>query len=639
MRPKVKFLVTVWGDSYIKRFLSLALPSYLASGNLPALAGSTELEVVILTSKDDITLFEADSAFKRVSGLCRTRFIPINDLITSGCYGVTLTLAYGRAIISLGEGMRNTHFIFMNADFVLADGSLQSLIGHILDGRKVVLAPSFRAVVEEIGPRLKVMVDREKGTLTITPRQLVRLALEHNHPTNIAKTVNQSFCHMVNPNQFFWQIDEKTVIGRHFLVFPLCLKPERVISKINSYCDYGFIPELCPSEDMVVLHDSDDIFMLELAALDQESHLIRVGRQLTAKEIASSLSEWTTYEHRKLARQTLVFHAGDLPLSLEAVLSEANDFMYQLERDLTKPESHKFHRYWISGVQYWRELRRRQCQPDDVPEIENGPINLTYLISGSLSKLTAYGKRLLLGYPPCVRPWHYAWHDYHQVRKLVSEMLGTTERIVFVSNSFNPMGSLLSRIDHRSQLQHVTLQELFASPNKFVSSSGSCEPVHYFCYLSKEELHLVGKIIDTVRQDLSKSAELVLFADNLSTMGQGDLVKLVSSITANELRRCSVSFVGGRLKNYIAWSVSALTSAYARGGVKSLPFVAPAFMLLLVVSALNNVLLILAGNRRRGVTRCSSILIRVDFRARYEPTWIPGAQRHNRNNPVNDICV
>src|SRR5262249_38144613 len=300
MRPKVRFLVTVWGNSYIKRFLSLALPSHLAPGNLPALAASTELEVVVMTSKDDIALFETDFVFRQVDGLCRTRFVPIDDLITTVCYGVNLTLAYGRAIISLGEDMRSAHFVFMNADFILADGSLRSLTRHILDGRKVIVAPSFRAGEEDLRPRLESMVNPEKGNLTIAPRELVRMALDHNHPTNIAKTVNQNICHMINPNQFFWQVDDQTVIGRHFLVFMLCLKPERVISKINSYCDYGFIPEMCPSGDMVVFHDSDDIFMLELAALDQESRLMGVGRQLTVKELARALSQWTTREHREL---------------------------------------------------------------------------------------------------------------------------------------------------------------------------------------------------------------------------------------------------------------------------------------------------------------------------------------------------
>lgn len=614
MRPKVKFLVAVWGHSYIKRFLSLALPSYLAPGNLPFLAASTELEVVIMTSKDNVALFESDFVFRQVSGLCRIRFIHIDDLIATGCYGVTLTLAYGRAIISLGEDMRSTHFVLMNADFILADGSLGSLVGHISDGKKVIVAPSFRAVAEEVGPTLEAMVDQGKGTLTISPRQLVRLALDHNHPTNIAKTVNQNFCHILNPNQFFWRVDEQTVIGRHFLIFPLCLRPERIISKINSYCDYGFIPEMCPSEDVVVLRDSDDLFMLELAALDQESHLIRMGRQLTVKELSKTLSEWTTHLHRKIARHTLVFHASDIPSSLGVAVSEVNRFMNQLECHLSNPKSHKFHCYWVSGVQYWRELRKRQCQLDDAPEIESEPVtlrNVLLLLRKLLRKLVGFGKLLLLGYPPYVRLCHYAWQDFRLIREQISAMLETAERIFYVSANYDPMGSWLSRINPDVQLQYVSLLELLVSPNKFIPSLDSSEHSNYICYLSRKNLHFGEKIVDLIGPNLSKGGELLMFADGLTEIAQADLFKLVSSITQREFQGCAVSFVGGALKHFIAQSVSYLATAYTRQGLKSLPYVMPALTFLLITSALNNVFLMLVGERRRVITFCSSLLIRV----------------------------
>lgn len=610
MRPKVKFLVTVWGNSYIQRFLSLSLPSYLAPGNLPVLAASTELEVVIMTSKEDIALFETDFVFRQVNGLCQTRFIPIDDLITTGCYGVTLTLAYGRAIISLGEDMRSTHFVFMNADFILADGSLRSLIRHILDDRKVIVAPSFRAVAEDIGPELETMLNLEKGNLSIAPRELVRLALDHNHPTNIAKTVNQNFCHMINPNQFFWQVDDQTVIGRHFLVFMLCLKPERLISKINSYCDYGFIPEMCPSGDMVVLHDSDDIFMLELAALDQESHLMDVGRQLTVKEVARTLSEWTTREHRELAQHTLLFHAGDLPLSLKDAVSETNRFVDQVQRFLAAPKSHRFHAYWSSGVDGWRESRRRRHQPDDAPEIGSEPFVLGNRQSGFL-KLLARGRKLVLGSAPNVSPLHWKWHDYRVIKKRVSELLVTTGKILYINTNHSTMGNWLYNVVPRVQFQHATLRDLLASPDTFVSPTDS--PTHdgYICYLTREELHLGGKIIDAVRPDLSKGAELVLFADDLSSVEQEDLAKLLTVIMTKDLKRCSVSFAGGELNHFITHSARILARAYTRQGMRSLAYVVPVLTFLLIMSALNNIFLILAGERRREVMPCSSLVIRV----------------------------
>jgi hypothetical protein len=75
MRPKVKFLTVVWGEAYITRFATPALPSFLAPGNLPALAAGSDLGTI-----------------------CPTRFVAIDDLITTSAYGFPLTLAYARAV-------------------------------------------------------------------------------------------------------------------------------------------------------------------------------------------------------------------------------------------------------------------------------------------------------------------------------------------------------------------------------------------------------------------------------------------------------------------------------------------------------------------------------------------------------------
>jgi len=48
----------------------------------------------------------------------------IDDLIAPAVYGVTLTLAYMRGVADSGDRMVDTHFVFLNSDFVLADGSL-----------------------------------------------------------------------------------------------------------------------------------------------------------------------------------------------------------------------------------------------------------------------------------------------------------------------------------------------------------------------------------------------------------------------------------------------------------------------------------------------------------------------------------
>ena len=370
MRPKIKtkFLTVVWGQAYIERFAALALPSFLAPGNLPALAELTDLEVVIMTRREDIEYFETLATCRLLSASCPVRFIEIDDLISHKVYGVTLTLAYARPVIACGEDMLDTHFVFMNADFVLADGSLRSLARHIIEGRSIVLGPSFRAVAEAVEGRLEKLVDAASGTLVISPRELARLSLPHPHPTTIAKTRTQKVFHSSHPNQFFWPVDEQTLLGRYYLIFMLCLKPERIIDSINSYCDYSFVPEMCPSGDEVVMADSDDFFMLELQDRDQETHMLRLGPQ-SEREVARSLQQWTTAEHRRAAQYDIVFHFGDLPPELDTVKAEASAFVEGIGKRLRRPVRHVGHFYWVGGVEVWKTHRAFYGLSTEPPEL------------------------------------------------------------------------------------------------------------------------------------------------------------------------------------------------------------------------------------------------------------------------------
>jgi len=356
-KKKIKFLTVVWGVSYINQFCSLSLPSFLAPGNIPSLSERADLEVVIMTQRNDFKKFEKHKSFKLLKKICSVRFIAIDDLIVPDMYGVTLTLAYSRPIIKCGREMLNIHFIFMNADFVLADGSLLGLYKHIEDERAIVLGPSFRAIAEDVEPTLENYYDSVSGVLSIAPREMVGLSLPHPHKTTIAKYQNQTKIFSSHPNQFFWPVDKHTLLGRYYLIFMLALKPERVITSINSYCDYGLIPELCPSGDEVAMGDSDDFFMLELQNRDQELNMLH-SNPMNKKAIAQSLNDWTTKEHRRAASHNIIFHSRGIPPKIKKYKKLASNFIAGVKRHLLKPKSHAHHKYWVGGIISWRSRKQ-----------------------------------------------------------------------------------------------------------------------------------------------------------------------------------------------------------------------------------------------------------------------------------------
>src|ERR1700694_1984579 len=122
---KIRCLVPVWGYAYIRNFLEVGLPSWLADGNLPAISRMVPTEFVLLTSREDETYLRAHPAFKRLSAICETTIHFIDHLITGTNYSTTITLAYREAVRAPGDEMLDTCFLFLVSDYIAADGSFR----------------------------------------------------------------------------------------------------------------------------------------------------------------------------------------------------------------------------------------------------------------------------------------------------------------------------------------------------------------------------------------------------------------------------------------------------------------------------------------------------------------------------------
>lgn len=605
MRPKTKFLTVVWGETYIARFASLALPSFLAQGNLPALANATELEVVIMTRHDDMMMFEDHAAFRSLRQICPVRFVEIDDLITSAMYGVTLTLAYARPIIACGSEMVNIHFVFMNADFVLADGSLLSLSNHILAGRSIVLGPSFRSTAEAVEPILEAAVDKTSGILAIPPRALTALSMAHPHPTTIAKIVNQDFCHSTQANQFFWQVDSRTILGRYYLIFMLALKPEKIISTINSYCDYALVPELCPSGDEVVMGDSDDFFMLELQQRDQELGLLRLGRQNEA-ELARSLSYWTTAEHRRAAAHDVIFHSGEFPHGLNAVKTEARAFVARVERQLGLPQHHARHRYWTSGVRAWIGSRKAQGLSDLPAEL---PLqNREFFHWAQYILHFWHGIR----YISRMIPLHPYWLDYEALKKVISKTLAANNaRILVVRDNAFLAGHL---IEETAAITFVDLQELLTTGPP-VPDHVSGVYTHVAIFLLSKDGDIALAAVRRCRGVMSSTSTCTLFVHRvrgalwharLESQLDACLEGIVGDNAEGNVTKVNSIYIGGSLFRFNSKLYVYLARQYRRFGLPSFFWILPIVAIGFPLAAVINLFLAIRKPQRHFMVWCSN---------------------------------
>lgn len=367
----------------------------MAGGNLPALAQTSQLEVLIMSRSMDFAAFEKYLSFRNMKKQLQVRFVPIDDLIPGNIYGVTLTLAYARPILALGNQMLDYHFVFMNGDFILADGSLKTLGRVLQSGTNVVMAPSLRVTAEDLKIESFKKTKKTEAVLEIKPREFVKMSLPHLHPTTLGKVINFGDYHTIHPNQLFWKVNKDTLLGRYFLIFMLAIRPQKVIRKINSWCDYGFVPAFCPERPIKVLGDSDDFLMVETQEKLKEKDLLRIG-PLQANKIKESLNEWLTFGHLKNFQSEVIFHSQNIPLNISKAQKQFNDFISKVEVQKVALKKYANHFYWKSGVAYWLDERIKHGIFNVPPELETGNMiktwlnGLKYKVSYKLSRSQVY---------------------------------------------------------------------------------------------------------------------------------------------------------------------------------------------------------------------------------------------------------
>lgn len=414
-------LLPVWGYEFTRQFLDRSLPTLLAPGNLPAVARALPTEFVFLTLKKDEAMIREHPGYRRLAAVCAVRFLAIDDLVMDGNHSTTVTLAYARAVRRTGAKMVDTCFFFLVSDYVIADGSLAAVVARMREGASAVQVGNFQTIEEDAADWLRQQFDARSDHVALKPRELMRWALTCMHPATMANTVNFPAFHNSHTNRLFWRVDPDTLIGRFYLMHMICVRPEIEDFAVGASCDYSFVPEMCPSGNVVTIADSDAYLAIEVQPRRHEAHFLDPG-PADPREIAASLSEWTTARHRLNAADTIVFHARELPAALPDAIAEADRFVAEVARGLSaKPQPHRNHPYWRGAVAAFDAALGRRPNEDDwrvmLGESRWSPRVVARRIGG-----------VLLGRAPEVRRGHPRWADFDRVREALRPILADPER-------------------------------------------------------------------------------------------------------------------------------------------------------------------------------------------------------------------
>jgi hypothetical protein len=453
MRPPARLIIPFWGSVYAEKLTSMTLPALLAPGNLPALATMFDVDVVLVTESKLVDYIQQARSFQRLTTICEVKFASLDDLMPCepGDYGVVLTAALFRGFVDLGAKVTETFLLFLNADFIIADGSYRRLAELMREGKRIIHAPSFRVVLEDVRPQLAARVDAESAVLVVKPREMAKLALTHKHLTVKARTVNQRLYHQWCMDQFYWYVDEDTLVGYQWPLALVAIKPERVITEPVLVWDFGYLPEAAPTLEPCFLADSDDFFMIEPQKRVTGEELVRPGG-ISVDAIAKFLSDWTTHEQRRCGRQLLTIHAGDLPVGVDEVIAESRRYMNEIARRLSpEPQSHIGHAKL--GRWFTETTRRLKERSTGGGSLAASTSPATKKEGRGLSHVLRSIHTALFGPLPFLRPAHPLWLDTFDVTAQLVSWRRSGQRILWLCCRDSLFSSILKdRTDPTSLL-------------------------------------------------------------------------------------------------------------------------------------------------------------------------------------------
>ncbi len=287
----------------------------------------------------------------------------------------------------------------------------------------------------------------------------------------------------------------------------IAIRPEVTDFLIGSSWDYSFVPEMCPSGNVVALTDSDEYLVVEMQPRDHEARHLRWGA-LRPEYLAKSLAEWTTVGHRRNAQFTVLYHAADAPAAVDVVKREADAFLAEVGRYLTaSPQPHRDHPYWFGAIAAHRTGTGQKLTPQEWAFVFGG----TATRPRSLARFLWHARRVLYGKIPGVRPWHPRWSDFRLPLAAVRDAVGTAGELLVISDSPYAYSDWLSRSETAGHSLDVN-RVLGMADAELSAATRTCTG----CLLVISERHIrtAGTVLARVAALLQPPAGVVILVMN-----------------------------------------------------------------------------------------------------------------------------
>ncbi len=263
--------VTVWGESFVRKFLDFALPSQMAPGNIPGLSQEADIIYRIYTDRESEPHFYPN--LDNITKYCDVEFIFYEDIgYKSGTLADAIEQSGPKTVkhnvqrltsqhhMAIGAEVPETAIMLMDSDFIFSDGSFLHIHEQRLAGKKAYAGMFLRLQEEEAGPKLRARLPEP-----LSGRDLVTLAMEHMHP-RLASMFFDADRPSSYPTQINWSVGTMGFVTHCYFPHPLMFEVTPETLRYFSTMDYEVLLRAAPNdEDLYFCQNSDDMLVCKMS--------------------------------------------------------------------------------------------------------------------------------------------------------------------------------------------------------------------------------------------------------------------------------------------------------------------------------------------------------------------------------------
>lgn len=325
------YVMVVWGGHYLDMFLELALPSFLAPGNLPAMSNRAESRFLIFTTPEGRARIAAAPVFRRLQEVIEPVFVDSPWLNDKMPYHLKAAQGHrhGAEIAAAGEG----YCIYLCPDCLISAGSFVHLEHLARAGKQAVMVSGLRLVTETVYRELRERDLLSPGQpIVLSGRELVALGMRHLHPEAQRYRWEHPYF-SEHPVVCLWSVPgESGCLVRAFHLHPIMvsMKAAQDFSVLeNSTVDGEFLGRNIVDWDNIYIETDSDHFTLFSLTSEKDRIWRLIPSRADMKKMGDmAYAAMVDHLHRNYFSKAIKLHIDDLNDSWAKVEEETWRLVY-----------------------------------------------------------------------------------------------------------------------------------------------------------------------------------------------------------------------------------------------------------------------------------------------------------------------